>query len=227
MVAAAGSKRTIVDHRTPTIKKDNGCWWLYATTTHSVGNTRCTSLREVQGGQLLYCHDIEHQRWAADRDWRGSTRGRFDIHLGCCNSHKQSVREISGILWTKKEHTIREVPQNTRSNWSLPDGFEEVATSAEWHHNSSCGIVCIRDAKVRERLLRESNLTLQKTDEICRAAHAENGSSTLSHDRRNAKECWRKHSFRTKESCPAFGKTCNKCHKPNHFAVKCRQKSDR
>ena len=28
----------------------------------------------------------------------------------------------------------------------------------------------LRDAKVRERLLRESNLTLQKTDEICRAA---------------------------------------------------------
>ena len=28
----------------------------------------------------------------------------------------------------------------------------------------------IRDGKVRERLLRESNLTLQKTDEICHAA---------------------------------------------------------
>ncbi len=36
--------------------------------------------------------------------------------------------------------------------------------------------------------------------------------------------CGQKHAFRTKESCPAFGKTCNKCHKLNHFAVKCRQK---
>jgi len=26
------------------------------------------------------------------------------------------------------------------------------------------------------------------------------------------------------ELCPTFGKTCNHCHKPNHFAVKCRQK---
>ena len=24
--------------------------------------------------------------------------------------------------------------------------------------------------------------------------------------------------------CPAYGKTCNRCHKPNHLAVKCRQK---
>ncbi len=101
----------------------------------------------------------------------------------------------------------------------------------------------IRDAKVRERLLRESNLTLQKTDEICRAAESTSQQlkllepqevavhsvrKTTKEDRRNAKECWmcgRKYSFRTKESCPAFGKTCNKCHKPNHVAVKCCQKS--
>ena len=100
----------------------------------------------------------------------------------------------------------------------------------------------IRDAKVRERLLRESNLILQKTDEICRAAESTSQQlklvepqemaihsvrKTTEEDRRKVKECWmcgRKHAFRTKESCPAFGKTCNKCHKLNHFAVKCRQK---
>ncbi|KAH3846858.1 hypothetical protein DPMN_089164 [Dreissena polymorpha] len=26
-----------------------------------------------------------------------------------------------------------------------------------------------------------------------------------------------------KQSCPAFGKQCRKCHKLNHFAFKCRQ----
>ena len=38
-------------------------------------------------------------------------------------------------------------------------------------------------------------------------------------------ECWycgRKHELRKRELCPAFGKLCNKCHKPNHFANKCR-----
>ena len=24
--------------------------------------------------------------------------------------------------------------------------------------------------------------------------------------------------------CPAYGKTCKRCHKPNHFAAKCRTK---
>ena len=28
----------------------------------------------------------------------------------------------------------------------------------------------------------------------------------------------------SKELCPAFGKTCNKCSKKNHFAAKCRSK---
>ena len=30
--------------------------------------------------------------------------------------------------------------------------------------------------------------------------------------------------FNKKELCPAYGKTCNKCRKPNHFAVKCRSR---
>jgi len=34
--------------------------------------------------------------------------------------------------------------------------------------------------------------------------------------------CGRRHQFHKRELCPAYGKTCNKCNKPNHFAVKCR-----
>ena len=34
----------------------------------------------------------------------------------------------------------------------------------------------IQDGKVRERLLREADLTLKKTDEICRAAESMHGS---------------------------------------------------
>lgn len=34
------------------------------------------------------------------------------------------------------------------------------------------------------------------------------------------KFCGKKHAMR-KESCPALGKTCNKCHNENHFSVKC------
>jgi len=94
----------------------------------------------------------------------------------------------------------------------------------------------VRDAKVRERLLREANLTLAKTDEICRAAESTSQQLKLVEpqeqtvhavERQTSKECGkcgRKHAFFKKELCPAFGKTCNRCHKPNHFAVKCRQK---
>ena len=108
----------------------------------------------------------------------------------------------------------------------------------------------IRDAKARERLLRESKLTLEKTDEICRAAESmvaqlkvvEDSPSSLvsavrsdsdqqqapTKDGSNTRECWncgRRHDFRKRELCPAYGKTCNKCHKQNHFAAKCRSKS--
>ena len=109
----------------------------------------------------------------------------------------------------------------------------------------------IRDAKVRERLLRETKLTLTKTDEICHAAesmmvqmkvvedvhdaaavgiHPDSLEKERPHnpEQRRTRDCWncgRKHEYHRKEFCPAYGNTCNKCHKLNHFASKCRGKS--
>ena len=105
----------------------------------------------------------------------------------------------------------------------------------------------IRDDKVRERLLRESSLTLTKTDEICRAAESmikvvSNSVRTTvnamkseankcreeekltTKSIRECGSCGRRHPCGKKELCPAYGKICNKCAKPNHFAVKCRTK---
>ena len=33
--------------------------------------------------------------------------------------------------------------------------------------------------------------------------------------------CGRKHDLGKRENCPAFGRTCNKCDKKNHFAKVC------
>ena len=108
----------------------------------------------------------------------------------------------------------------------------------------------IREAKTRERLLREAGLTLQWTDEICHAAESmvvqmkvvgegSTGASVSaihsdkdktkrpeSRDMSRGRECWncgRRHDLQKRELCPAYGKTCNKCHKINLFAVKCRK----
>ena len=111
----------------------------------------------------------------------------------------------------------------------------------------------IKDDKVRERLLQENSLTLLKTDEICRAAesmvaqmkvvgdtsgmtvsvvrsqeHPPNPRDQSSTTHKPVRECWncgRTHEYHQKDICPAYGKTCSKCLKPNHFAVKCRSKN--
>ena len=103
----------------------------------------------------------------------------------------------------------------------------------------------IQDNKVRDRRLRESSLTLLKTDEICHAAESmlaqmkvvgDNSGATVSAvraeqdhlhnpidqtkktlDAKPVRECWncgRKHEYRTRESCPVYGKVCNKCQNP-------------
>ena len=108
----------------------------------------------------------------------------------------------------------------------------------------------IQNAHVRGRLLRESGLTLKRTDEVCHAAESmtlklkevedssDSGMSTIAGNTetqqagkpaepKRMQECWncgRRHEFQ-KELCPAYVKTCRKCHKPNHFAVKCRSRA--
>ena len=101
----------------------------------------------------------------------------------------------------------------------------------------------IADAKVRERLLHEPELSLAKMLDICRASemsraqikvvselNPSNAASNV-HLLKDSKStpvilrypcrfCGQKHEGR-REACPAWGKKCKKCRKDNHFAKKC------
>ena len=107
----------------------------------------------------------------------------------------------------------------------------------------------IRDAKVRERLLRDNKLTLENAVDIVRAAertavqmkdmNLEAGLSavrqTQQHNEskedvskfnkpeiKHCKYCGRDHDRR---KCPAFGQICRKCGVKNHLAAKCQAKN--
>ena len=104
----------------------------------------------------------------------------------------------------------------------------------------------ICDNKVRERLLRETGLTIERTDEICRAAEmmtsqmkTMSDSDTAVHSMKvyksrrpvdskrdvssaSCSKCGRRHDLQQKESCPAFGKQCHQCRRMDHFAAKCK-----
>lgn len=108
-------------------------------------------------------------------------------------------------------------------------------------------IVCGNNSTVmRERLLREKDLTLGRWVQLCRAAehsreniwtlaepttveevHALQGAAQQRHvsSTVECKFCGRTHD-RNKRKCPAYGNTCKKCGKENHFAVKCRASTE-
>ena len=94
-------------------------------------------------------------------------------------------------------------------------------------------VIGCADHRVQERLLREPDLTLQKVMQICRAAEATRdqikslrGETTVDavkargEKKMHCKNCGLLHAPR---SCSAFGKTCFKCKKNNHFAKYCHQ----
>ncbi|CAC5416290.1 unnamed protein product [Mytilus coruscus] len=110
-------------------------------------------------------------------------------------------------------------------------------------------IVCgIKDTQVRERLLRDSKLTLKGCLDTCRATelskerikeientpaevHAVKSTSYGAGARNknnyetpkskiDCRYCGRKHEP-SKQKCPAYGQSCRKCNKKDHFAAVC------
>ena len=104
------------------------------------------------------------------------------------------------------------------------------------------------DKNLKERLLREADLNLDKTERLCRAAEVatkqmstmQNSFSNVNVDTNpyrnssvdainaqndkpgliNCRNCASKHPIR---NCPAFGKTCFNCNQKNHFSRCCRK----
>ena len=107
-------------------------------------------------------------------------------------------------------------------------------------------VVGIKRPEVKDRLLREPELTLEKAMTICRADEESRKGLTLMNTgtpdtsvkvqavRKDFKKrgptrdpkteegqrrpCTKCGKFHEPRSCPAYGKSCNKCKKPNHFA---------
>lgn len=100
----------------------------------------------------------------------------------------------------------------------------------------------IKDTKLKERLLRDNNITLGRAMDDIRAAEVTraqmssmaNGDKTVSHIARDepstdnahtrisCKYCGYQHM---KGKCPAYGQTCRKCGGRNHFQKKCSSKA--
>ncbi len=89
-------------------------------------------------------------------------------------------------------------------------------------------IVCgIPDNGLRERLLCEPALTLEKAVNMCRAAEITRAQAKEVHRDDDAVHAVKREEQHTKQqhiprSCPAYGKICNSCGKNNHFAKCCK-----
>lgn len=92
------------------------------------------------------------------------------------------------------------------------------------------------DARLQERLLREPDLDLLKALNICRAAESTKAqlqsiqgetsfNARIHNVHSNDIACSKCGGSHKPRACPAFGKKCMKCGKPNHFQKMCRSKS--
>ncbi len=94
-------------------------------------------------------------------------------------------------------------------------------------------VVGIMNNKVRAQMLQKSSLTLEQAIEACKVSEQTQAHMSALNDQQPASidqvgtqqstfQCRRCGKLHQARSCPAFGRTCTKCGKKNHFANKCR-----
>lgn len=97
-----------------------------------------------------------------------------------------------------------------------------------------------QDKTIKERLLREEDLSLEKAVNICRAVEAgrlQVETIQAKEEKKQQVDVVKKRSYNKKQNdceycgrrhearmCPAYGKKCAVCTKYNHFAAVCRNK---
>lgn len=99
-------------------------------------------------------------------------------------------------------------------------------------------VMGVYDKGTQERLLRESDLSLDKAIKFCKAVEASRSQSKALQQEVSINEIFTKSQFKTRKQtkdkvcrycglhhekgkCTAYGKICNKCKKRNHFAIVC------
>ena len=135
--------------------------------------------------------------WIVEKGRRCSSRNIIDGHWtrGPGGVHHVRVGErrrrgedptgtgpVQSVLRTEEEHTVREVlfqseaTANRRTYDQYKTALKKLAEGCDFAKITPDEILRdrllfgIADNKVRERLLRESNLTLEKTDDLCHAS---------------------------------------------------------
>lgn len=101
----------------------------------------------------------------------------------------------------------------------------------------------IRDKKLRTKLLKETDLTLETAVRLCQATEAADRQNMVWNDQEKCVDvvrpekcvdavrpekhrvrrsrCTRCNTLHDDRACPAFGKTCFRCGKSNHFVARC------
>lgn len=143
-------------------------------------------------------------------------------------SRKQQVSESF-------EHFLTELKTRVK-NCDFGDKEEEMIRD-----RIVMGLQC-RD--IQERLLRTTDLSLQSCVDICRASEISKAQASMlqpemeteaissrtyagryqknfRNNKTNQYQCRKCNLKHGSKSCPAFGKVCNLCQKPNHFASGC------
>ena len=221
---------------------------------YSVANEINEKEQNVQVASMLSCMGVEAQNvyqnmtWAAgeDKEVLEHVQRKFDAYVEPRKNvpfqrYKFNTRsQASGESFDQYISELR--------NLAVRCEFDTVTPEELLRDRIIFGI---KDDDVRARLLRvEGDLTLQRTIDVCRAAETSQAQlkavgKTGSPATVNAlkgrkgglrksktatkkgdsqcKYCGNKHEF-VKEKCPAWGKTCDKCHGKNHFKRMCSKK---
>ncbi|XP_026737908.1 uncharacterized protein LOC113501095 isoform X1 [Trichoplusia ni] len=205
---------------------------------------------EVQTALLLHCMGEEAQ----------DIHATFDFEENEAYNYEKVIKKFNEYFIPRKNESVNShlfFTRNQKENETFDSFFTDIkklSVECEFGNLSDrmlrdkivTGII---DKRLKDRLLRESDLTLSKAIQICKAAELaeeqvkkianEPGMSNavqsikkknVNQDKNKKRDGQKEKKFdcsrcgfqHSERKCPAYGKKCKKCGKMNHFARKCR-----
>ena len=171
-----------------------------------------------------------------------------------CRDIDQVLQRFEKYCTPKVNLTYERYKFNTRKQESGEDIDRYVVALKVLANNCEFGalrdslitdmlVLGVADERLRENLLRDADLNLEKAISMAQAAErcAKQNNVLQGNDANDVDElrktdlrkerkpgkCWfcgYDHSFKEKRNCPAFGKVCFKCNGKNHFSSQCKKK---
>lgn len=143
----------------------------------------------------------------------------YDVAVDKCRAEEATKEQAKSM---SKPVSVEAVSTHTKNTQQTKGGNNNSNSNSNGQRNTGNYTNNYTNTNNQNRFGRQNNNYYRSQNQNKNNFRGNTNTTNRSNNQNNCGNCNRKHEPRR---CPAYGKTCDKCSKPNHFSVVCRSQS--